>query len=141
MKSSKWLMVFALYLLLPSLGCVAAAQDIPNFAPHAMRRYQIAAPTLAPEFSTAAFRTDQFRSFQPADPFRVLPAPPSTSRSFPMLKTFQRNRLIATLAGSVPALARAFDEDAPAQRRISVGPLIDVDDARVGVRVRIRFGN
>ncbi|HSE49123.1 MAG TPA: hypothetical protein VLA96_07955 [Terriglobales bacterium] len=138
MKSSKVLMMFVLLA-----GGVAAAQDIPNFAPHAMRRYQVAGPAQAPEFSNTTFRADEFHAFQTPSRFRFEPpaAPRSSARSFPMLKTFQRNRLVATLAGSVPALARAFDDDAPAQRRISVGPLIDIDDARVGVRVRIRFGN
>lgn len=139
MKSSKVLMMFVLLA-----GGVTAAQDIPNFAPHAMRRYQMAGPAQAPEFSNTTFRAEEFRAFQTPSRFRLqqpAAAPRSSARIFPMLKSFQRNRLVATLAGSVPALARAFDEDAPQQRRISVSPLIDIDDARVGVRVRIRFGN
>lgn len=139
MKSSKVLRVLLLFV-----GGAAAAQDIPNFSPHAMRRYQMAAPTPAPQFSTTAFRVEEYRAFRAPNQFQFQPpaeAPRGRARSIPMLKSLQRNRLVATLAGSVPALASAFDEDAPQQRRFSVGPLIDLDDARVGVRVRIRFGN
>jgi hypothetical protein len=134
---SKWLIPFVL------CASLSAAQDIPNFSPYAMRRFAATPATAAPDFGSPAFRLGEFRARPTMDSFQWQPLAPAAqqrSHSTQMLKTLQRNRLIATVAGSVPAIARMFDEDAPSARRVSVSPLIDIDDGRIGVRVTLRLG-
>jgi hypothetical protein len=136
MKASSAKLLFALLVL----ASAAAAQDIPHFAPVAMRRFVIAPAEAAPVFTHPAFHAANMQLAPPVTGFGWEPERPAPRRAaLPLLRTFQRNRLVALVAGGVPALERAFDDDAAPRRRLSVSPLIDLDDGRVGVRVKLRF--
>jgi hypothetical protein len=129
-------------LLIPLLllAAAAVAQDLPNLSPFVLQRFAVATPP--PDFSTRPFDARMFHVEHSNPPVRwATPpvAPQARPMRIPMLRTLQQNRLIASLAGGIPAIARAFDEDAVARHRVDVGPLIDIDDGRIGIRMRIRL--
>ena len=128
-------------LLIPLLllAAPAAAQDLPPASPFVLHRISVTRP--APDFSTGYFHPEMFHVERETAPVRweeLRKAPPRPV-NIPLLRTLQQNRLVATIAGGIPALARAFDDDAAAKRRVDISPLIDLDDGRVGIRMKIRL--
>jgi hypothetical protein len=132
-------------LLIPLmlLTAIAAAQDLQQFSPFASHRYAaVSAP--APDFSAQAFRATDLRAIRPGAPLywdALTPLPQANQPrplNIPMLKTLQRNRMVAMLAGGVPKLADMFDEDSVPKHRIAVSPMLDLDGG-IGVRVKIRL--
>jgi hypothetical protein len=138
--------LFALVLLLIAAATLAVAQDMPQA--FLLRRFAIAPNAyLAPSFTMEAFHASAVAEGSPRSP-RVasgdwtpaaLPAPSARPFNLPLLRSLEKNRLVAMVAGAVPAMARVFDEDSAPKGRFSASPLIDVDDGRLGVQVKIRL--
>jgi hypothetical protein len=138
--------LFALVLLLIAAATVAVAQDMPQA--FLLRRFAIAPNAyMAPSFTVAAFRASAVEEVSPRNlrtasaDWTLAALPAQTARPFnlPLLRSLEKDRLVAMVAGAVPALARAFDEDSAPKGRFSASPLIDLDDGRVGVQVKIRL--
>jgi hypothetical protein len=130
-------------LLIPLLllATPAAAQELPRASAFVLHHMTFAAQP-APDFSVSYFRPETFHVERTVTPTQWEAVPPVSQPrplNIPMLRTLQRNRLVATIAGGIPALARAFDDDAATKRRFDIGPMIDIDDGRIGVRVKIRL--